>query len=337
IKNAYSMFVKEHGFFAIFKPKYWSIVVSMMSVGLSNIGPMIITCLISGTLFAFYFSGLLGLAYMAYFLASLMCALINIPITIGNAILFAVNGLKQLLIGGFLYVINTIAYYFLGAIYAVFGFLNNIPLIGYAIPDDLKFKPILYTADVYPDKLMAYVEPDTYKIALALAKGNAFASIVSYTFVRPGAPVYLPTKFFQFKISFYEPLSGTKSTVRLPVIHPVAKTSNFICKYKPPPDKTKKIPLIPSDFTNFNYLGQGLIKKIEGIINAATNPFKSGINALANLLFGEKKPQSSTVETTIQVENETLEVKTLRPAINVPPYLRHLLPPQMRHAIGLIS
>jgi hypothetical protein len=156
-KLASGLYKEKYGIGAFFKPKY--ILLQLSRLGLILWKPIVIVVLVAAIIASIIFYGVIEGVYVAYVAKALACVFLNVIFTIANAIIYAVNGITNLLQFGFAYVLNTMMYFFLQP---MIGAINAIKTVLPFLPYDPVQLPLLMggeTIFIQPEACFSYLVP----------------------------------------------------------------------------------------------------------------------------------------------------------------------------------
>jgi hypothetical protein len=241
---ASNLIAQQDGVLAIFKPLFWSL--KLVPFMTSAIVPIIVVVITTLVMMMVLMCGWVSFAFLLYFLKSLPCIVINVFMTIGNAIFFSFFAVMTLIQKGFQDILNSVFYFFLQPILDplnnLWRTLDNIPLIGGAVPNyndatRLKFIPMGYTQfgdtpgyyyrqgiNATPDKCLAYLVPKPIEFNLDV--GSLFygwptgGSMIAFAWVKPGVPLYLTDDHGNYLLQRIE--TGNMVKLDIPALNPWA-------------------------------------------------------------------------------------------------------------------
>ena len=106
ISSAKSQMISKHGVKSFFLPQYWYL--SLLKLSLSQ--PILIgcVCLIAAVVLGAWFFGEISIYYGLFFLKSCICVVVNLFLTLGNAIYFGFHAITQVMQLAFFDLINNI-------------------------------------------------------------------------------------------------------------------------------------------------------------------------------------------------------------------------------------
>jgi len=180
IADARGIIVKEKGMGAIIDLKFWGLLFAQIT--LSNIIPIFFAILITGIFLMAYLFGTISACYALYFLKIIPSTFLNVFLTIGNALWFALHMIATALMYAFVTIINTIQYWFLKPLIDAINAIAHV----FGAGDPLKFQAIFEgkAIPVQPHDAFAYLMPDA-------VKWGDWGSLISYKWIRCGANPYL--------------------------------------------------------------------------------------------------------------------------------------------------
>lgn len=184
LKAARGLVVQKYGVGSIFRFRFWALYFTQLV--LSKPVPVLITIIIAGIAMMCIFFGVISAAYVVYNLKSIPCVTANFFLTIGNAIWFAFNAISNLLLNGFVQIINGMEYYFLKPLIDAINFIANFLTSG----DIVEFKPVVEGGliTMQPTHGFSYWIPDP-------VKWGDWGSLITFTPIKPGAAPYLTGEF----------------------------------------------------------------------------------------------------------------------------------------------
>ena len=190
IAGAKSQMVSKYGIGAYVRPRMWYL--SLLKLTLSQpllIGIIALIAIIS--LFTYFF-GWISLWYSLFYTKAVLCVLVNVILTIGNAIYFGIHALINLLIVAFQDIINGVVNFFLtpiaNAINQIGVFLTLVPEGEYFVGPPGSGAPIIMAPigggniSAQPTHSFAYYVPTSI-----IGPG---ASAFGFIAVHPGAAIY---------------------------------------------------------------------------------------------------------------------------------------------------
>jgi hypothetical protein len=229
---AAKLLVKKDGLLAVFKPLYWSLMINAKIMAYPQ--PILITSVIFGSVLMIWYFGMMSGYYGLFALKALVGTIINVFLTLGNSIVYAINGIYTILLTGIVTIINQIFFYFSqGIIEAINTIADAVPLLN---PIDLEFKGLETTYSLDPPFAFSYLCPEPINATdIGSGVGSFF---MGWAFIKPGAQFYEyneATDSYVLEIA-YEGDEGER--LYLPKINELA-ISDFISDMtndKPPPD-----------------------------------------------------------------------------------------------------
>jgi len=179
IKITRKAMLGRKGWKTIFEPRFWLLYISQIT--LANFYPIFIATIITGIFLMVILFGTVSACYSLYFLKAVISVIVNVPLTIANALWFGVHAITQAIYFGFLTIINTMQHFFLSplidtinAITGVFGIeaITFIPL-GEGAPVQMQ-----------PADAFAYLSPNP-------VEWGDWNSAVSFIWIKCGADPYV--------------------------------------------------------------------------------------------------------------------------------------------------
>lgn len=208
LSNARGLFIQKHGIGSIFRPKFWVLTVSRIT--LSQPYFFICATLIFCVILMAWFFGLISLLYYLFYLKSIPCVIINVVITTANAIWFAFNGVTQLIMNGFITLLNSIAFYFIHPIITV---INALPFVG-----DISWSSIAIPSapiELQPPIALAYIHP-------APVTFEDPGTLFYFRFLRPGVDPYIAGEYVTV-------IEQSGAQLVYPKFNPKAISEDWIC------------------------------------------------------------------------------------------------------------
>jgi len=241
IAGAKSQLVQKYGVGAYIRPRMWYL--TLLKLSLSQPLLILVVGLIAVIALFTYFFGWISLWYALFYVKAVLCVLFNGILTVLNAIYFAIHGITQLILTGFLDIINGIANFFIvplaNAINKIGVFLTLVPEGGYFIGPpgsgaSIILEPIGlgHTMSPQPTEGFAYYVPTS---VVGVPGVSAFGFIA----VHPGSPIYATDA--DGKVTYDEVFDQRGAKLLFPRINPDADASDegWWVKIKDrPPDQT---------------------------------------------------------------------------------------------------
>lgn len=224
--------MQKDGLFALFKPMYWSLL--LQSKLMMYPKPFLITGLFFGSMIAiWYFGGFSGY-YALFAIKALVATILNTTFSIGNAIIFAMMGLLELIKIGVVAVINQVFYFFIGGlIEAVNEIAKRAPFID---PLNMDFSGISTEWNVDPAFGLSYVVPEPMNFSSVSAGIGSF--FVGFSFISPNAEPYEIDHMTDAYMVEPVYVGANGETLFYPKINDFAKEEGIIAnlsKDRPPP------------------------------------------------------------------------------------------------------
>lgn len=229
--NAASLLVKRDGLLAVFKPLYWSLMINAKLMAYPK--PFFITFLLFGGLLMIWFFGAMSGYYALFAVKALVAAAINVVLSIGNAFIFAINGLLSLIQLGVVTLINQLFYYFIGgiieAINTLAGYIPSVNAV------DLAFNGLETQVNLQPDVALGYLVPEPINATDVSSGIGSF--LFGYAFVSPNAEPFEYDHAAEAYVVEIAYVGDNQETLFFPKVNEQAKTSFLVnmTADKPPP------------------------------------------------------------------------------------------------------
>jgi hypothetical protein len=195
-KAARQSLVQKYGIKAIFKPQYWILLVS--GVTLKHPFVVFIVSIIAAVLLLNYTFGAVTIVYEMYFLKCCVTFVPNIALGVANAIWFALHGIFYFFLVGVLDIINGIFGWFLGPLYGAINVIGEFLKSVNIVKDyqDMKMTGVgnNFAIEIQPTMVFAYWEPDAitvkYDASNHIDTMATFWGMWGFHWVKPGVPMY---------------------------------------------------------------------------------------------------------------------------------------------------
>jgi hypothetical protein len=232
-----------------------------------------------------WFFGSLSGYYGLYAAKAMVATFANVFLTIGNAAIFAVNGVYTIISLGIVTIINQLFYYFIGGILEVINIiLTYIPIVG---QQSLDFVPIgNQTISFEPPVALAYLVPEPIN-ATDIVTG-IMSTLFGYSFIKPGAQFYeynMATDSYVVEVAF---VGENFERLYLPKINRAAKVDGLLTNMsggdRPPPIQYNFTTNVAGYVQRYNQE----TKKMEWVLVNQKSISKTIFEDVFNLLFGGK-------------------------------------------------
>jgi hypothetical protein len=188
--------VQKYGIKAIFKPRYWILLVS--GVTLKHPFVIALVALIAAFFIMNYTFGGTSVVYEMYFIKCSITFIPNVGTTIMNSIWFGLHGMYYLILTAMLDIVNGIFNRFLSPIYDFINWLIpgsgndvNIPFVGENFP-----------INIQPSEGFGYLAPSPIEVKYDETNHidiwATMGTIWDFQWMKPGAPMYGDEKVYFF-------------------------------------------------------------------------------------------------------------------------------------------
>jgi hypothetical protein len=234
LSSAAQRIVESNKLLAILKPMFWYI--KIMQIGLSKPMPFIYAGLACGMGLMIWLFGLVSGYYALYFLKCIPAVVLNVPLTIFNAIWYGLFAIFNMVQAGLVTIINQVFYFFVGGlldslhngITIDLGWLGKHNILGIGEG----FRGIQFSAASQPDYAFSYLVPQP--IDCSHGSVAAFLSLGAYSWIQPGANPYL----YDYEIDaplFKVQIMQNGAELKFPEFNYFMEASPIWTKLKEPP------------------------------------------------------------------------------------------------------